>query len=1139
MKATKPIRLAVFACMTVILLTTLSMLGVNAANAKNSYQFNGIHITRESIAIKEGGSYTLGLRKINAGNAKEVFVSENPLVATVSETGEVFAVAEGETTVTVTKGEFSDSVTVKVTQNDPAIEEYEHTAELLRDFLDLRFGLFLHFNSATYEFYSGGDWGGSNGENHTSAFDPAVWNPSQLDCAGWAKAAKSAGMTFAVLTTKHHDGFNLWDSAYTDYDVGSAKNTTDVIREYTDACRAEGIQPGLYFSMLDIKHKITSSNCTANDIEFIKAQLTELLTGYGEIPFIIFDAWNAYWGGPNYNLLPYEEIVNLIHTLQPNCLVINISCEANNVHSEVTMFESGAGQGVPEWFDNVNISCNTPSNDWFYDTGTLSSLKSVEWVLKENISRFRDSDTVFILNASPNKKGKLDSKYTQFFSEIGEGYAKIADVEEFPDRYLADYDYHNNLLFHKEFASSGYEGKASPGRVVDGFCDEEYDYETAYKSTSSSMTYLTGDIGYKTSLGKLYVHLSTSMTKATAQKTHVFLLNENPGRTTYNKLSKGEYVKTIKLSDGSLNQNCYTLDFEGAEGRYIVFVIEGSGSLSFSEIILNPYKLSDNAAFSLRDKFTSVTTTVSNLPALPQKGAFIAADGALVEKAITWNTENLDLSRAGKTTLYGTTDDGCTVTMPIRVILESRYTEVPSASVTASSTWAQSENYGGWAGRTHLIDKSGLDTNAASYFVATHDNAYNSTSMWHSADNETTGWLIFDLGKVSTVTNALIWNHNQQGLSDRGVKTMTVYYTTKENPTDSDWIAVGDYTLTKADASPDQRANGFLSFGAINARKIKFDLTSNYGSTTNIGLAEVIFFSGAMGNTLDFTALYGEITRFELLSCFDYSESSYAAAKAAYDAANAGVKTVTEQSEITALTKALSDAITAMEASYKKKAIETLSFNLTMEAGNTLPKTVSVTFSDKSKKEVDVVWNLVPAEKLNTPGSIDVYGSIVGTPYTITAYVKILGVSDVSLRTIVNDYKAIDLSSYSEATKTAFTTALQKATALLEKADKTQAEVNAVKAELTSAKYALTKTYATTPNTPDTPVTTPPTTSDTSTTTTSPETSQTPVTDETPNGAIPDKESSSTGLIVAIICGAVLCFGLGIGAAVFVMKKKG
>lgn len=1129
--------LALF-CLMVALMAALALVQtVNAENAKNDYDFSGIYLTRDTVRIKKGGSFTLSTRVINVSEGETVFVSENEAVATVSKTGVVTARDCGETTVTVTKGKFSDTVKIIVTDKDPAAEEYEHTAELLRDFLDLRFGMFIHFNSATYEFYDGGDWGGNSGENHTSAFDPAVWNPSQLDCKTWAKTAKSAGMTFAVLTTKHHDGFNLWDSAYTDYDVGSAKNTTDVVKAYVDACRAEGIQPGLYFSMLDIKHKITSKSCTDSDIEFIKAQLTELLTNYGEIPFIIFDAWNAFWGGPNYTLLPYEEIVSLVHSIQPNCLVINISCEANNVHSEVTMFESGAGQGVPEWFDNVNISCNTPTSDWFFDKGTLGSMKSVDWVLKENISRFRDSDTVFILNVSPNQRGGLDSAFTKLFSQIGEGYSKTADVEKMPDRYLADYDYHNNLLFHKEFISSAYDGKASPGRLVDGYCDKEFEHETAYKN-KSGITYLVGDIGYKTSLGKLYVHISSAMAKSTADKTHIFLLDENPGRTTYAKLSKGKYVKTMKLSDGELIDNCYTFDFEGAEGRYLAIAVEGAGVISFSEIILNPYGLTDNAAFSLRDKFETVTTTVGKLPTLPEKAYFIAADGSLVEKAITWNTNDLDLSQAGKVTLRGATGDGCEITMPIRVILEDLYTEVPSVSVTASSMWSQAEQLG-WAHSRNLIDKSGLDKNAASIFFSTHDNPYNGTSMWHTREGNKTGWLIFDLGKVSTVNNALIWNHNQDNEPDRGVKTMTVYYTDKENPTDSDWIGIDTYTLTKAQSSADQTATDFISFGAIEARKIKFDITENHGDPSVTGLSEVIFFATPASDTLDYSAIYTAMTKLDMLSRFDYSESTYNAAKAAYTAAENGIKTAKTQAELDTLAKALSDAITAMEKTYSKKTIKSFSFNLTMEAGKPLPTSVTISFTEQTTKNATVIWNMLPAEKVATPGSFDLKGRLEGTPYTVTAYIKVEGVSDASLRTIVESYKTIELTSYNETTKTAFVSALQKATALLEKADKTQEEINATKAELTAAKYALKKTYATdAPVVDDTPPTSDtPTSSDTPITNDTPTTGDAPTSD--PSGGADNNGGDGQTMIWVIVAVAVVAFGLGIGITILILKKRG
>ena len=236
MKHTYCCKILFLILLTSLVLTVLALTQVSfAENAKTDYDFSGVYLTRDLVRIKEGGSFTLTLRKISAGDSTPVFTSADPTVATVDADGTVQAVSLGKTTVTVTLGDYSDSVSVIVTELDPAHDEYAHNAELLRDFLDLRFGMFLHFNSSTYEFASiGGDWAG---ENRTSTFNPKRWNPSQMDCREWAKAAKSAGMTFAVLTTKHHDGFNLWDSAYTDYDIGSATYKNDVIKEFTDACR--------------------------------------------------------------------------------------------------------------------------------------------------------------------------------------------------------------------------------------------------------------------------------------------------------------------------------------------------------------------------------------------------------------------------------------------------------------------------------------------------------------------------------------------------------------------------------------------------------------------------------------------------------------------------------------------------------------------------------------------------------------------------------------------------------------------------------------------------------------------------------------------------------------------------------------
>ena len=120
--------------------------------------------------------------------------------------------------------------------------------------------MFIHFNSATFQFANHEliDWEyghENNNEPYRYPFNPVDWNPTELDCTQWAKAAKTAGMTFSALTAKHHEGFALWPSKYTNHCVKNAGNKTDVVKAYLEAFRNEGIDAGLYFSMLDLHHK--------------------------------------------------------------------------------------------------------------------------------------------------------------------------------------------------------------------------------------------------------------------------------------------------------------------------------------------------------------------------------------------------------------------------------------------------------------------------------------------------------------------------------------------------------------------------------------------------------------------------------------------------------------------------------------------------------------------------------------------------------------------------------------------------------------------------------------------------------------------------------------------------------------------
>jgi len=151
--------------------------------------------------------------------------------------------------------------------------------ELQQEFLDLRFGMFIHLNMATFEQREWGDPQAS----------PQLFNPAHLDTDQWARAARSAGMTYGCLTTKHHDGFCLWPTATSSPSVKDAAFQRDIVRAYADSFRRQGLKVCLYFSILDLRADIRPYQVTRQKINMIKAQLTELLTGYGEVTALIFD----------------------------------------------------------------------------------------------------------------------------------------------------------------------------------------------------------------------------------------------------------------------------------------------------------------------------------------------------------------------------------------------------------------------------------------------------------------------------------------------------------------------------------------------------------------------------------------------------------------------------------------------------------------------------------------------------------------------------------------------------------------------------------------------------------------------------------------------------------------------------------
>jgi alpha-L-fucosidase len=222
----------------------------------------------------------------------------------------------------------------------PASKKGADLFALQQQFVNLRFGMFIHFNIPTF---MEDDWADPDAS-------PAIFNPQQLDCNQWAQAAQSAHMSYGCLTTKHHSGFCIWDTKTTDYNVMNSPLKRDVVKEYADAFRAKGLKVMLYYSILDTHHKLRPGWISRQHIEMEKAQLTELLTKYGEISALIIDGWDAPWSRISYDDVPFEEIYGLIKSLQPECLVMDLNAAKYPAeglfYTDIKSYEQGAGQHI-------------------------------------------------------------------------------------------------------------------------------------------------------------------------------------------------------------------------------------------------------------------------------------------------------------------------------------------------------------------------------------------------------------------------------------------------------------------------------------------------------------------------------------------------------------------------------------------------------------------------------------------------------------------------------------------------------------------------------------------------------------------------------------------------------------------------
>jgi len=283
-----------------------------------------------------------------------------------------------------------------------------------------RFGMFIHWG--VYALTARGEWTESI-EKMTIEKYVKFFNPDLFDPKGWAAVAKAAGMKYLIITSKHHDGFCLWDTKYTDYNsVNAPRCRRDLLREIVDAFRKAGLNIGIYYSLadwhhpdyeIDDRHPLRDKPAPRNwqgYIEFLQNQVQELLTNYGKVDIIWFDG-----GYPDHNW-EAEKLDAMIRSLQPDIL-INRLPGFSDFHSPEQTIPS---QGIRDEAGNLLPweGCQVLSGGcWGYSRD--NQWKTPEEVV-QMLVRHTSRGGNLLLNVGPTSRGSLDNHSGAILREIAE-----------------------------------------------------------------------------------------------------------------------------------------------------------------------------------------------------------------------------------------------------------------------------------------------------------------------------------------------------------------------------------------------------------------------------------------------------------------------------------------------------------------------------------------------------------------------------------------------------------------------------------------------------------------------------------------------------------------------------------------------
>lgn len=372
------------------------------------------------------------------------------------------------------------------------------------DFQEMEFYCFVHF---TVNTFTGNEWGNGN-EN------PAIFNPIKFDANQWVDAIKSAGMKGLILTCKHHDGFCLWPSKYTNHNVSASpyKNGTgDIVREVSDACKKGGIKFGIYLSPWDRNQRCYGSGKEYDD--YFVNQLTELLTGYGEIFDVWFDGACGECSNGKRQIYDWERYYDVIRKLQPKACISVCGPDVRWCGNESGDTRESEWSVVPKrTTDTERIAENSQQTDdenfrqrkirasdkdlgsrkilqnedelvwypaevntsirpgWFYHESENEKLRSLDELFNIYVNSVGGNAT-FLLNVPPTEDGLFHPNDVKRLDELGKYLHKTFNI---------------NLLDKAKLTASAEE----PGHEIDHVRKDTYDdyFRTPYGCVSCEIS---------------------------------------------------------------------------------------------------------------------------------------------------------------------------------------------------------------------------------------------------------------------------------------------------------------------------------------------------------------------------------------------------------------------------------------------------------------------------------------------------------------------------------------------------------------------------------------------------------------------------------------------------------------------------